>query len=155
LGETMRREYPDRPIVGVGGVIFDGGTVLLARRNQDPGKGEWSLPGGAVELGERVVDALKREIGEEVGITVEIGGLIRVLDRIVYDEAKRVWFHYVIADYWGWRVGGEPQPASDISDARFVPLIQLTEMGVHPEVEETIFMAEKLRKGERWKTGVL
>ena len=144
----MKREYPDRPIVGVGGVIFDGATVLLARRNQDPGKGEWSLPGGAVELGERVVDALKREIGEEVGITVEIGGLIRVLDRIIYDQAKRVRFHYVIADYWGWRVAGEPQPASDISDVRFVPLNQLAEMRVHPEVEETILMAEKLRRGE-------
>ena len=144
----MKREYPDRPIVGVGGVIFDGATVLLARRNQDPGKGEWSLPGGAVELGEGVVDALKREIGEEAGITVEIEGLIRVLDRIIYDRAKRVRFHYVIADYWGWRVAGEPQPASDISDVRFVPLNQLAEMRVHPEVEETILMAEKLRRGE-------
>ena len=144
----MKREYPHRPIMGVGGVIFDGATVLLARRNQDPGKGEWSLPGGAVELGEKVVDALKREIEEEVGITVEIGGLVRVLDRIVYDQAKRVRFHYVIADYWGWRVAGELQPASDISDARFVPLIQLSDTGIHPEVVETILMAEKIRREE-------
>jgi 8-oxo-dGTP diphosphatase len=144
----MKREYPHRPIIGVGGVIFDGPTVLLARRDQEPGKGEWSLPGGAVELGEKVVDALKREIEEEVGITVEIGGLVRVLDRIVYDQRKRVRFHYVIADYWGWRVAGELQPASDISDARFVPLTALGEMRVHPEVEETILMANKLRKRE-------
>jgi mutator protein MutT len=143
----MRREYPDRPIVGVGGVIFDGTAVLLARRNQDPGKGEWSLPGGAVELGETVGDALKREIAEEVAITIEIGGLIRVLDRIVYDRAEKVRFHYVIADYWGWRVAGTPQAASDISEVRFVPLIQLSDMRVHPEVEETILMAEELRKG--------
>jgi 8-oxo-dGTP diphosphatase len=135
----MKREYPHRPIIGVGGVIFDGATVLLARRDQDPGKGEWSLPGGAVELG---------EIEEEVGIDVEIGGLVRVLDRIVYDQRKRVRFHYVIADYWGWRVAGELQPASDISDARFVPLTALGEMRVHPEVEETILMANKLRKRE-------
>ena len=133
----------------MGGVIFDGATVLLARRTQDPGKGEWSLPGGAVELGEKVMDALKREIEEEVGITVEVGGLVRVLDRIVYDERKRVRFHYVIADYWGWRVAGEPRPASDISEVRFVPWTKLTEMGVHPEVLETILMAEKLRKGKR------
>jgi 8-oxo-dGTP diphosphatase len=144
----MKREYPRRPIIGVGGVIFDGARVLLARRNQDPGKGEWSLPGGAVELGEKVVDALKREIKEEAGIIVEIGGLVRVLDRIVYDQAKKVRFHYVIADYWGWRVAGELQPASDISDTRFVTLTALREMRVHPEVEETILIAEKLRRGE-------
>jgi ADP-ribose pyrophosphatase YjhB (NUDIX family) len=143
----MKREYPERPIIGVGGVIFDGATVLLARRNQDPGKGEWSLPGGAVELGEKVVDALKREIAEEVGLTVAIGGLVRVLDRIIFDEAKRVRFHYVIADYWGRRIAGELRPASDISDARFVPLIQLRDTHVHPEVVETILMAEELRKG--------
>ena len=148
MNGIMKREYPHQPIVGVGGVIFDGERVLLARRDQDPGRGEWSLPGGAVELGERVVDALKREIKEEVGITVEIGGLIRVLDRIFYDDAKKVRFHYVIADYWGWKVAGEPQPASDISDARFVPLAQLTGMGLHPEVEQTILMADKLRKRE-------
>ena len=147
----MKREYPHYPIVGVGGVIFDGDTVLLARRNQDPGKGEWSLPGGAVELGERVVDALKREISEEVGIEIEIGGLIRVLDRIVYDEEKRVRFHYVIADYWGWRVSGKPQAASDISEVRFVALDALPEMRVHPEVEETILMAVRKREENGWQ----
>jgi ADP-ribose pyrophosphatase YjhB (NUDIX family) len=152
LSSTIKREYPERPIIGVGGVIFDGATVLLARRNQEPGKGEWSLPGGAVELGEKVVDALKREIAEEVGLTVEIGGLVRVLDRIIYDQGKRVRFHYVIADYWGRRVAGELQPASDISDARFVPLTQLRDARVHPEVVETIVMAEKKRREKDWST---
>jgi 8-oxo-dGTP diphosphatase len=151
----MKREYPHRPIIGVGGVIFDGATVVLARRDQEPGKGEWSLPGGAVELGEKVEDALKREIEEEVGITVDIGGLVRVLDRIVYDQRKRVRFHYVIADYWGWRVAGELQPASDISDARFIPLNALGEMRVHPEVEETILMAEKKRREKDRSNGVM
>ncbi|MGD2125868.1 MAG: NUDIX domain-containing protein [Desulfobacteraceae bacterium] len=142
----MKREYPESPIVGVGGVIFDEDAVLLAKRGQEPGEGEWSLPGGVVELGERLVDALKREIWEEVRIEVEIGGLIRVLDRIIYDQDKRVRFHYVIADFWGWRSSGVPYAASDISDVRFVSLKALQKTGVHREVAETIHMAVKLRE---------
>jgi mutator protein MutT len=96
----MKREYPEHPIMGVGGVIFHDQSVLLVRRNQEPAIGQWSLPGGAVELGETLDEALKREIQEEVSIKIEIGGLVRVLDRIIYDQEKRIRFHYVIADYW-------------------------------------------------------
>ena len=107
--------------MGVGGVIFDGASVLLAKRGQEPAKGTWSLPGGAVELGEKVLDALKREIREEIGIEIEVGGLIRVLDRISLDQDRRIRYHYVIVDYWGWKVSGEPKPGSDTSDICFVP----------------------------------
>jgi mutator protein MutT len=142
----MKREYPEHPIMGVGGVIFHDQSVLLVRRNQEPAIGQWSLPGGAVELGETLDEALKREIQEEVSIKIEIGGLVRVLDRIIYDQEKRIRFHYVIADYWGWMVSGEPHPASDISDARFVSLGQVQKMGVHEEVEETIVMGFDMRR---------
>ena len=118
----MKREYPESPIVGVGGVIFDGASVLLAKRGHEPAKGTWSLPGGAVELGEKVIDALKREIREEIGIEIQVGGLIRVLDRIIQDEERRIRYHYVIVDYWGWKTSGEPKPGSDTSDICFVPL---------------------------------
>lgn len=141
----MKREYPEYPIIAVGGVIFDERYVLLVKRNQEPGIGQWSLPGGVVELGEALTDALRREIYEEVSINIEIGGLIRLLDRIVYDQDKRIRFHYVIADYWGWMVSGQPDPASDISDARFLSLKQVQTMGIHKEVEETILMAVKMR----------
>jgi ADP-ribose pyrophosphatase YjhB (NUDIX family) len=147
----VKREYPESPIVGVGGVIFDEATVLLAERGQEPAKGTWSLPGGAVELGERVVDALKREIREEIGIEIEVGGLIRVLDRILYDGEKRIRYHYVIVDYWGWRVSGEPQPGSDTSDICFVPLDEVHKKDIHREVLETILMAAELR--EKGSTG--
>lgn len=147
----MKREYPESPIVGVGGVIFDEATVLLAERGQEPAIGTWSLPGGAVELGEKVVDALKREIREEIGIEIEVGGLIRVLDRILYDGEKRVRYHYVIVDYWGWRVSGEPKPGSDTSDICFVPLDEVHKKDIHREVLETILMAAKLR--EKGSTG--
>ena len=145
----MKREYPDSPIVGVGGVIFDGDSVLLAKRGQEPAKGTWSLPGGAVELGEKVVDALKREIQEEVGIEIEVGGLIRVLDRILQDEEKRVRYHYVLIDYWGWKVSGHPTPGSDTSDVCFVPLESIEKTEINREVRETILMAAELRERVR------
>jgi len=142
----LKREYPESPIVGVGGVIFDGASVLLAQRGQEPGKGTWSLPGGAVELGEKLIDALKREIREEIGIEIEVGGLIRVLDRIIQDEEKRIRYHYVIVDYWGWKVSGQPKPGSDASDVCFVSLKGIQKMDIHREVQETILMAAELRE---------
>ena len=142
----MKREYPESPIVGVGGVIFEGTSVLLARRGQEPAKGAWSLPGGAVELGEKLIDALRREIREEIGIEIEVGGLIRVLDRILCDEGKRIRYHYVLVDYWGWRVSGEPKPGSDTSDICFVPLQEIHDRDIHRDVLETILMAAKLRQ---------
>lgn len=145
----MKREYPESPIVGVGGVIFDGASVLLAKRGQEPAKGTWSLPGGAVELGEKVLDALKREIREEVGIQIEVGGLIRVLDRILCDQDRRIRYHYVIVDYWGWKVSGEPKPGSDTSEICFVPLKDIHKRDLHREVLETILMAERLREAAK------
>ena len=115
----MKREYPDRPIIAVAGVIFHDRDVLLALRDQAPGKGQWSLPGGAVELGEPLSAALKREIREEVSIEIEIGGLITLVERIILDSHRAVRFHYVIADYWGWLVSGEPRAGSDIREVRF------------------------------------
>lgn len=145
----MKREYPESPIVGVGGVIFDGASVLLAKRGHEPAKGTWSLPGGAVELGEKVIDGLKREIREEIGIEIQVGGLIRVLDRIIRDEERRIRYHYVIVDYWGWKISGEPKPGSDTSDICFVPLEEIQKKDIHREVQETILMAAKLREGAK------
>ena len=141
----MKREYPEFPIVGVGGVIFKDKSVYLVKRNQEPGKGQWSLPGGAVELGETLTEALAREIAEEISIEIKIGGLVRVLDRIIHDREKRVKYHYVIVDYWGLMVSGQPVPATDVIDARLVKLSRLKEWGITSEVEETILMAEEMR----------
>lgn len=137
--------------MGVGGVIFDGSSVLLAKRGQEPAKGTWSLPGGAVELGEKVIDALKREIREEISIEIEVGGLVRVLDRILQDEGKRTRYHYIIVDYWGWKVSGEPKPGSDTSDLCFVPLNQIEKKDIHRDVRETILMAAELREQAKSK----
>jgi mutator protein MutT len=142
----MKREYPEQPIVGVGAIIFEGPSILLVKRNQEPGKGQWSLPGGAVEVGETLIEALERELYEEVSIKIEIGDLVRLLERIIYDQERRVQFHYVIADYWGWIVSGQLQPGSDVSDARFVELEEAKKMGISTDVVETIIMAIKMKR---------
>ena len=94
----MQREFPAAPLVGVGAVVFEAGRVLLVRRGREPLKGHWSLPGGLVELGERLLDAVVREVREETGLTVEPIELVEVVDRIHWEES-RVRYHYVIADY--------------------------------------------------------
>ena len=141
----MKREYPEGPIVAVAAVIFSDGSVLLARRNQEPGKGQWSLPGGAVELGESHLEALKRELREEASINVEFGGLIGVFDRIVQDQENRVRYHYVIVDYWGWIDSGQPKPGSDVSNLRLVPLEEFDEFAISKELKETVWKAVDMR----------
>jgi 8-oxo-dGTP diphosphatase len=94
-----RREYPAQPMVGVAGVVIDGDRVLLVRRAREPLKGEWSLPGGLVELGERLTAAVRREILEETGLRIRVDAVVKVLDRITKDGAGRVKFHYVLVDF--------------------------------------------------------
>jgi 8-oxo-dGTP diphosphatase len=113
------REYPQTPMVGVGAVVIDGDHVLLIRRGQQPMKGQWSLPGGALEVGETLLDGVRREVREETGLEVEPVALIEVLDRIVRDEDGRVRFHYVLVDYLCRVTGGELCCATDAVDARW------------------------------------
>ena len=119
----MRNEYPDRPIVAVGAVILDGDRVLLVQRGQEPLKGEWSLPGGAVEVGETLDAALAREVREETALDVEVGPVVEVLDSIRRDADGRVEYHYVIIDYACRVRGGTPTAAAhgtDADDVRWV-----------------------------------
>ena len=143
---VIKRKYPEYPIVGVAAVIFVEQAVLLVRRNQEPAKGEWSLPGRAVELGETLVEALTREIQEEVSITIQIGGLIGVFDRIYRDPQTRVKYHYVLVDYWGWMVSGCPSPATDVSAIRLVPIEEVRDLEIDLELKETIIEAIRIRK---------
>jgi len=134
----MKREYPEYPIVGVSAVIFVDKSVLLVRRKQEPAKGQWSLPGGAVELGEGTLEALARELWEELSVKIAVGGLVGVFDKIFHDHKNRVQYHYVIVDYWGWLVEGTPHPASDVSEALLVPLDELEEFDADKDLKETI-----------------
>ncbi|HVW76892.1 MAG TPA: NUDIX hydrolase [Alloacidobacterium sp.] len=116
----MRREYPDSPIVGVGAVIFHEGRVLLVQRGQEPLKGEWSLPGGALELGETMQQGVCREVLEETGLEVEPLTIVEVFDRIVRDDKGEVQYHYVLVDFLCRVRGGSLCCASDADDARWV-----------------------------------
>lgn len=115
----MQRQYPNQPILAVGGVVMKGDAVLLVRRRRDPQKGEWSIPGGAVRAGERVGAALRRELREETGISITTARLLGVFERIVRKGA-RVQYHYVVLDYACKWTRGQVAPASDASAAKWV-----------------------------------
>jgi len=115
----VNRRYPDRPYVGVGAVIVDRGKVLLVKRKYEPLAGRWSLPGGAVEVGETLEACLVREIAEETGLEIGIGPVVEVLDRITRDADGRVEYHFVLVDYLCWPIGGELRAGSDVADAVF------------------------------------
>src|SRR6266481_5106586 len=128
---TSPREYPERPVVGAGGVIIDRGSELLL--------GEWSIPGGTLELGESLGHGVARELLEETGIEVRVLDMIEVFDRIFLDEGAtgaegkhRPRFHFVIVDYLCERLAGEPRAGSDVTDVAFareeeLPRVLLTE----------------------------
>ena len=109
------REYPERPIVGVGGVVIEDGRALLIRRGSEPLKGQWSIPGGTLETGETLLEGVVREMAEETGLQVRVVELIEVFERIMRDEEGRVRYHFVIADYLCENAGGTPEAASDVT----------------------------------------
>ncbi len=120
---AFSREYPDRPVIGVGGVIIDNGRTVLIRRGTEPLLGEWSIPGGTIEIGETLEEAVHRELREETGLEVRVLELIELFDRIYLDQhstaatdKKKPRFHYVIADYLCELTGGEPRAGSDVTD---------------------------------------
>ncbi len=120
------RLYPPRPIVGVGGLIFNGNKILLGLRGKDPGKGKWSIPGGAVAVGETLEEALKREIYEEVGICVEVKDIVAVLDRIIKDENDNIAYHYILIDFLCIPVDHSiPRPGSDLVDCRYFSIEEI------------------------------
>jgi ADP-ribose pyrophosphatase YjhB (NUDIX family) len=111
------REYPERPIVGVGAIIFQAERVLLVQRGHAPMQGEWSLPGGALEIGETLEEGVKREVLEETGLNIEPITRVEVFVRIARDDAGRVQFHYVLVDYLCRITGGSAACASDAAFA--------------------------------------
>jgi 8-oxo-dGTP diphosphatase len=111
------RSYPERPIVGVGAVILVDGKVVLIKRRFEPLAGQWSLPGGTLEVGESLEAGTAREILEETGLVVEVGPVIEVFDRILFDSDKRVRYHFVLIDYLCRPTGGTLCHGSDVDDA--------------------------------------
>ncbi len=114
------REYPLRPIVGVGAVVQKGETVLLIRRGKPPLMGAWTLPGGAVELGETLQEAIRREVCEECSIDIAVGRVVDAVDILQHDDQGRVRFHYVVVDLAATLISGDLRAASDVQEARWV-----------------------------------
>jgi ADP-ribose pyrophosphatase YjhB (NUDIX family) len=124
---TSSREYPERPVVGIGGVVIDQGRALLIRRGSEPLRGEWSIPGGTLELGESLQEGVARELLEETGVEVRVLDMIEVFDRIFLSEKMtgsrekgKPRFHFVIVDYLCERIAGEPRAGSDVTDVALV-----------------------------------
>jgi len=143
----MKREYPDRPIVGVGGVVVHRRRALLIRRGCEPFKGRWSIPGGMLELGEELAEGVRRELKEETGLDIEPLEIVAAFDRIMR-EGKRVKYHYVIVDYVCRLKRGQLKPASDVIDACWVrredlPKYNLTEMATKVILESFRFFEKQ------------
>jgi 8-oxo-dGTP diphosphatase len=126
----VSREYPARPIVGAGALILRDGKLLLVKRGAQPGYGKWSVPGGLVELGEKVQDAMVREVKEEVGFDVEPVKLTDVADTIMLDGSGRVHYHFVVINFVARIVGGELETATDILEARWVPVDEVEKVNL-------------------------
>ena len=136
----MRREYPDVPLIGVGAVVINQERVLLIKRGHEPLLGEWSIPGGAMELGETIREAVVREVLEETGITVETSELLDVFDRVVRDAAGKVLYHYVLIDFLCRRISGDPLAAGDAAAARWFTREEVAKLQLPKDTTEVIRM---------------
>ena len=139
-------DYPNRPLIGVGVVVFKGDRVLLIRRGKPPREGQWSLPGGRQRLGERIAATARREVAEEAGIEVEVGGLLDVVDSITRDAAGAVQYHYTLVDLLAeWR-SGKAQPGHDAAAVAWADPADLAPYDLWTETLRVIALAQEKRK---------
>ena len=131
---AMKNQAIRRPVPAVAAVIVEDGRLLLIRRGAEPSRGKWSLPGGSVEWGETLTDAVRREVREETGLEIEVGKVAGVFDIITDDEE----YHYVIVDYFARPVGGELRPGDDASDARWVSAEELDSLDLTDRLRDRL-----------------
>ena len=135
-----KREYPDRPFVGVGVIVFRNQKVLLVKRNKDPNKGHWSIPGGRQMLGETIAEAAQRELLEETGVKVDQLLLVDVVDAIIPDVEGKIKYHYTLVDYMGQWQSGESRPGDDAQEVKWV---RLNELSSYSLLEKTMNIIQK------------
>lgn len=141
----MRREYPDRPIVGVGAVVWRDGRVLLVRRGKPPRVGQWSIPGGAQELGETVEEAARREVQEETGLELGAVAVIATVDLIDREPDGRVRYHYTLIDVTAEAAAGTPRPGGDVDEVAWFALEELAPLELWSETRRIIHLAAERR----------
>jgi 8-oxo-dGTP diphosphatase len=134
----VAREYPAHPVVGVGAVVVRDGKALIIKRAHEPRKGEWSLPGGLLELGESLQDAVRREIKEETSLDIEVGPVIETFDRVHRDDAGKIRYHFVIVDFVCWPDGGEAIPGSDAEGVAWVTPGEIDDYAVNAHAKAVI-----------------
>lgn len=140
------RSYPDRPHVAVGVVVLAQDHVLLIQRGKPPRQGQWSIPGGAQHIGEKLPQTALREVKEESGLDVELGGLIDALDYIDHDAEGRVHHHYTLIDFWASaNLDQKPIAGEDAAQAKWVPLKDIDQMGMWDETVRIIKQAAGLQ----------
>jgi 8-oxo-dGTP diphosphatase len=152
----MAREYPDRPVVGIGGVVIENDRVLLIRRGTEPLLGQWSIPGGTLELSESLQEGVARELLEETGLEVRVLDLIDAFDRIYIEPdeggdgtASRPRFHYVIVDYLCERISGDAIAGSDVTDVAYAAEDELDKFQLTPTATRIIKRAFAMSRQKR------
>ena len=144
------RQYPGQPIVGVGAVIMHDGKVVLVKRRFEPLAGQWSLPGGRLELGETLEGGLAREMLEETGLEVEVGPVVDVFDRILLDPERKVRYHYVLIDYLCRPIAGTLAHGSDVAAAELVDPGDLDRFRLTPKATSVIEKAVDIARTHQW-----
>jgi ADP-ribose pyrophosphatase YjhB (NUDIX family) len=134
----MQREYPELPLVGVGAIAIEQGRVLLIKRGKPPLEGQWSIPGGMLEIGEELREAAVREAREETGIQVEAGELLGVFDRVLRDAEGRVQYHYVLIDFLCYVIGGELRAGGDASEVQWFTPEEVAKLPLMKDMIEVI-----------------
>ena len=142
---SEKREYPDRPYVGVGVIVFREKEVLLVKRNKDPNRGYWSIPGGKQMLGETVEEAAQRELVEETGIKVDSLLLVDVVDTIIPDAEGKIKYHYTLVDYMGHWYSGDSRAGDDAQEVRWVHLNELRSYSLLEKTMTIIHKASKMK----------
>jgi len=146
---SENREYPERPVVGVGGVVISDGRALLIRRGGPPLEGQWSIPGGMLEVGETLLEGVRRELLEETGIEVRVLDLIEVFERINRNGAGKAKYHFVVLDYLCEAIRGEARAGSDVTDVAWAGLSELAKYSLTETATRVILKAFEMTRKRR------
>lgn len=147
---TLSRRYPGAPLVGTAATVFDDtGRVLLVQRGHAPRQGQWGLPGGLLDLGERLEDGVRREVREECTIEINVGGVVTTFESLDWDDEGRLEFHYVIIEYWATLLSGEACAADDAAAVAWADLAALDAYALLPDTLDVIRAAQALWEKNR------